>query len=64
MLDFRGKIQKIENFEKNEETKKIFWGLLELSEREPGWRFTARCHTETVAKPARPGPAKNDGTPP
>ena len=37
--------------------------LYELSEREPGGRFTARCHnTEAVAKPARLGPAQN-GTP-
>ena len=33
--------------------------LYELSEREPGWRFTARCHTETVAKLGRLGPAQN-----
>ena len=30
--------------------------LYELSEREPGWRFTARCHTKTVAKRARVEP--------
>ena len=30
--------------------------LYELSEREPGWRFTARCHTKTLAKRARVGP--------
>ena len=28
----------------------------ELSEREPGWRFTARGHTKTIAKRARVGP--------
>ena len=27
----------------------------ESPERKPGWRFTARCHTETVAKRARRG---------
>ena len=30
--------------------------LYELSEREPGWRFTARCHTKTIAKRARVEP--------
>ena len=24
--------------------------LYELSERKPGWRFTARCHTKTIGK--------------
>ena len=48
-----------ENFEKSWKIKKIIENaalLYELSEREPGWRFTARCHTETVAKRARVGP--------
>ena len=42
------------------------WTLLlyELFERERGWRFTPRCHTETIAKLARLGPAKNGTTPP
>ena len=30
--------------------------LYELFEREPGWRFTARCHTKTIAKRARVEP--------
>ena len=30
--------------------------VYELSEREPGWRFTARCHTKTIAKRARVEP--------
>ena len=45
---------------KNIEILKVFSRgallLYELSEREPGWRFTARCHTETIAKRARVGP--------
>ena len=30
--------------------------LYELVAREPGWRLTARCHPETLAKRARVGP--------
>ena len=55
---------KISRKSKNLENLKIFSReallLYELSEREPGWRFTARCHTKTVAKPDRLGPAQND----
>ena len=35
--------------------------LYELSEREPGWRFTARCHMETMAKPDRLGVFSSKG---
>ena len=38
--------------------------LDELFEREPGWRFTARCHTETIAKLARLGVPLFGGAPP
>ena len=51
------KISKI--FEKITNPSREALLLYELSEREPGWRFTARCHTETVAKPGRLGPAQN-----
>ena len=47
--------EKIKIFERNFQTKggeyREGWRLLyELSERKPGWRFTARCHTPTVGK--------------
>ena len=45
----------IENLKRDKEAILLY----ELSEREPGWWFTARCHTETVAKPGRLGPAQN-----
>ena len=51
-----------ENFEKSQNFEMFLKRSLlpyELSEREPGWRFTARCHTETMAKLARLEPAKN-----
>ena len=49
----------LENFEKYQKFENASRGALllyELSEREPGWRFTARCHTKTVAKRARVEP--------
>ena len=50
-------LKNIGNFEKLSREAPL---LFELSERELGWRFTARCHTETVAKPGRLRPAQND----
>ena len=59
-LKFLVEISKIsKKFEKNTNPSRQALLLYELSEREPGWRFTARCHTETIAKLARMGPAKN-----
>ena len=39
--------KKLENYEKSRNFEKLSRAkllLCELSEREPGWRFTARCH--------------------
>ena len=51
---------KISKISKNLEILKVFSRearpLYELFEREPGWRFTARCHTKTIAKRARVEP--------
>ena len=56
-LTFLVEISKIsEIFEKFTNSSRDALLLYELSEREPGWRFTARCHTKTIAKPARVEP--------
>ena len=56
-LTFLVEISKISKIlDKKENISREALLLYELSEREPGWRFTARCHTKTIAKRARVEP--------
>ena len=55
MSKIRSKFRKFRKILKHGKTVRDALLLYELFAREPGWRFTARCHTETVAKRARVG---------
>ena len=55
-------ISKISKIQKNKKSSKDALLLYELSEREPGWQFTAPCHvpknTKTIAQRARVEPRR------
>ena len=55
-LTFLVEIRKIEKIPKVRKRLRKALLLYELSEREPGWRFTARCHTGALVKPVPRAP--------